>query len=94
MDQTRQSTNRFRRSNQPGRVTGRGQARVPQDARKNYERYMVLARASAQAGDQIEAEGFYQYAEHYLRSMAVTDSSRDVSAAKVSEAPDPLVTKT
>jgi hypothetical protein len=33
----------------------------------NYERYLALAKAKALAGDPIEAERYYQYAEHYLR---------------------------
>ena len=40
-----------------------------QSARKNYERYLELARAAAGSGDTIAAENYYQYAEHYYRSM-------------------------
>jgi hypothetical protein len=36
---------------------------------KDYERYLALARAEAQIGNTIEAENYYQYAEHYFRSM-------------------------
>ena len=39
------------------------------DAKRNYERYMALARDAASAGDSIESENFYQHAEHYLRTM-------------------------
>ena len=39
------------------------------NAKRNYERYMVLARAAAQRGDTIETENCYQHAEHYLRVM-------------------------
>jgi len=38
-------------------------------AKHNYERYTALARDAASAGDPIEAENFYQHAEHYLRTM-------------------------
>jgi hypothetical protein len=41
-----------------------------QDARKSYERYLVLAQAETLKGDRIEAENYYQHAEHYLRSMS------------------------
>jgi Domain of unknown function (DUF4167) len=41
-----------------------------QNARRNYERYLALARAEAQIGNMIGAENYYQYAEHYLRSMS------------------------
>ena len=37
------------------------------NAKRSYERYVALARAAALAGDTIEAENFYQHAEHYFR---------------------------
>jgi hypothetical protein len=40
-----------------------------QNAQGNYERYLALARAEAQNGNTIGAENYYQYAEHYFRSM-------------------------
>ena len=40
-----------------------------QNAQRNYEQYLALARAEAQAGNTIGAENYYQYAEHYFRSM-------------------------
>lgn len=42
---------------------------MPQDARKRYERYLMLARDTALTGDRIGAENYYQHAEHYLRAM-------------------------
>ena len=47
----------------------------PQNARRNYERYLALARAEAQIGNTVGAENYYQYAEHYFRSMS-SDSER------------------
>lgn len=41
----------------------------PQNAQRNYERYLELARAEMLRGDQIAAENYLQHAEHYLRSM-------------------------
>jgi len=41
-----------------------------QSAQRNYEQYLALARAEAQAGNTIGAENYYQYAEHYFRSMS------------------------
>jgi hypothetical protein len=41
-----------------------------QNAQRNYERYIALARAEAVSGDIIAAENYYQYAEHYYRSMS------------------------
>jgi hypothetical protein len=46
-----------------------------QNARKAYERYLALARAEAQNGNTVGAENYYQYAEHYFRSMS-SDSER------------------
>ena len=44
-------------------------ATPPQNAQRNYERYLALAHAEALSGDRIAAENYLQYAEHYLRSM-------------------------
>ncbi len=41
-----------------------------QNARRTYERYLALARAEAQIGNTVGAENYYQYAEHYFRSMS------------------------
>ena len=41
-----------------------------QNARRSYERYLALARAEAPIGNTIGAENYYQYAEHYFRSMS------------------------
>jgi hypothetical protein len=38
--------------------------------RQAYERYLALAREKTSAGERIEAENYYQHAEHYFRSMA------------------------
>ena len=43
--------------------------RDPQNAQRNYERYLALARAEALTGDRIAAENYFQHAEHYFRSM-------------------------
>ncbi len=59
------------RSRHPG-------AMPPQNAQRNYERYLALAHAEALSGDRIAAENYLQYAEHYLRSMResrATDAS-------------------
>jgi hypothetical protein len=47
----------------------RPQVEAPQNARRNYDRYLALAQAEARSGDRIAAENYYQHAEHYLRSM-------------------------
>jgi Domain of unknown function (DUF4167) len=47
----------------------RPQAGNAQNAQRNYERYLALARAEALTGDRIVAENYFQHAEHYFRSM-------------------------
>jgi hypothetical protein len=39
------------------------------NAHRNYERYLALAREATSNGDVIEAENWYQHAEHYFRTM-------------------------
>jgi len=41
----------------------------PANAKSTYERYLALAHAAALTGDSVEAENYYQHAEHYFRLM-------------------------
>ena len=42
-----------------------------QNAQRSYDRYLAsLARAEAQVGNSVGAENYYQYAEHYFRSIS------------------------
>ncbi len=52
------------KSNQP-RTAGNG----IDNAKRNHERYITLARTAASTVDAVEIENFYQHAEHYLRLM-------------------------
>ena len=61
--------NRPQRRRPPG-----GQTNAPRqrengagNAKRNYERYLALAREATLNGDIIEAENCYQHAEHYFR---------------------------
>ena len=47
-----------------------------QNARQKYERYLARAREAQVAGDVVEMENCYQYAEHYLRVMRGTGDER------------------
>jgi Domain of unknown function (DUF4167) len=47
----------------------RSVSRHSQNAQKDYERYLALARAETQIGNTVGAENYYQYAEHYFRLM-------------------------
>jgi len=44
--------------------------RVSKNTQRNYERYLELGRTEALAGNPVEAENYYQHAEHYFRSMS------------------------
>jgi hypothetical protein len=46
------------------------QAENSKNAERNYERYLILARAQALTGDRVAAENYFQHAEHHFRSMA------------------------
>jgi hypothetical protein len=59
---------------------GRHETRLSADAGQNRrqasggwkqkrDRYLALAHAAASAGDAVEAENYYQHADHYLRLM-------------------------
>jgi hypothetical protein len=83
--QNDQKSNRRRRQNRSVVSSGarsqrgtsnavRHESKGSLNAQRNYEQYLALARAQAQAGDTIGAETYYQYAEHYFRSMS---SDRD-----------------
>jgi hypothetical protein len=37
--------------------------------RQHYERYLSRARDEERAGNIVEAENYYQHAEHYFRSI-------------------------
>src|SRR5262245_42246398 len=43
-------------------------------ARRQYERYIALADAAVLRGDPIEAQNYYQHAEHYFRVMHGVDA--------------------
>lgn len=45
------------------------------NARQNYERYVALAREAQLAGDEIEMERCYQFAEHYFRVIRAANTS-------------------
>ena len=40
-----------------------------QKAQHSYERYLSRARDEERAGNRIEAENYYQHAEHYFRAI-------------------------
>jgi hypothetical protein len=63
-----------RQNARPPELQRRRHAETPQNARRNYDRYLALAQAEVRNGDRIAAENYYQHAEHYLRSMHESDA--------------------
>jgi hypothetical protein len=63
-------------------MRGGRQADVRAHAKRNYERYIELARAAVSAGDAIEGENFYQHAEHYFRTMKEHERGRDEESGR------------
>ncbi len=56
---------------EPGRAqAGRRRADTPANPKSSFARYQALAQAAARSGDAIEAENYYQHADHYYRVMA------------------------
>jgi hypothetical protein len=45
------------------------------DAKRQYERYLALARTAVLNGDDVEAQNFFQHAEHFFRTMMGQDPS-------------------
>ena len=50
---------------------GQGRSLMSQrnNMQQSLDRYLGLAREASGAGDRVLAESYYQYAEHYLRSL-------------------------
>ena len=65
----------LRRRNGPQRLAP---ARRPHNgggnARQNYERYLALGREAQLAGDEVEMERCYQFAEHYFRVIRAANA--------------------
>ena len=70
------SSNNFRRNGLGSFSNGsrpvRHQSNSSTNAKRNYERYIELARAAALTGDRVETENYCQHAEHYWRLMRET----------------------
>jgi hypothetical protein len=67
--QSRPATSFAARSKRWTSSAARPEPKSSQNAQRNYERYLALARAETQIGNTVAAENYYQYAEHYFRSM-------------------------
>jgi hypothetical protein len=84
MDQNSMNMNQSRSATEPYvhsmRSVKKAAVARHQGARLNYERYLAQARTQALIGNQIEAENFYQHAEHYFRSFNQYENSRKLIA--------------
>jgi len=54
----------------------RPEPRNSQNAQRNYDHYLALARAEAQIGNTVGAENYYQHAEHYFRAMRADQDAK------------------
>gem|GEM_PF-3717363 len=66
----RNRNNKF--NNRGGRGNGqnpRSNAAQRHNLQQTFERYISLAREASSSGDRVLAENYYQYAEHYLRTL-------------------------
>jgi Domain of unknown function (DUF4167) len=69
-EQSRRAASFAARSKRWTPRAGRSEPKGSQNAQRNYEQYLALAGAASLAGNTIEAENYYQHAEHFFRSMA------------------------
>ena len=60
-------TQTFESSGPDGKIRG--------TAQQVLDRYLVLGRDAASAGDPVAAEGFYQFAEHYYRIISAAEKA-------------------
>lgn len=51
-------------------------------AQQVLDRYLVLGRDAASAGDPVAAEGFYQFAEHYYRIISAAEKANGERAPR------------
>lgn len=66
---------RVARSKNAANNAPRGSSDKARNAKQRYEHYLALAREKALSGDRIEAENYYQHAEHYFRSAAAANAN-------------------
>lgn len=59
-------TGKFTRTH---RHPGKSGAAQRNNLQQNFEKYIALAREATSTGDRVLAENYYQFAEHYLRTL-------------------------
>jgi hypothetical protein len=63
------SNRRGRHETRRNADTGQNRRQASGDWKQRRDRYLALAHAAASAGNAVEAENYYQHAEHYFRLM-------------------------
>ena len=63
------------RSKKAANTASRGSSDKARNAKQRYEHYLALAREKALSGEWIEAENYYQHAEHYFRSATAANAN-------------------
>lgn len=58
--------------------SGGGEAKVRGNAQQILDKYQAMARDAASAGEHIQAEGYWQHAEHYYRILNADRDDRPV----------------
>lgn len=53
-----------------------GEGKIRGNPQQCVEKYLLLARDAASAGDPISAENYYQFADHYYRMAMANRASR------------------
>ncbi len=71
MKMNRPHQNGHSNPNQHSKYDDRNEVRLKNRSyyQQMHEKYASLARESLSLGDRVEAEGYFQYAEHYLRQL-------------------------
>ncbi len=71
MKMNRPHQNGHSNPNQHSKYDDRNEVRLKNRSyyQQMHEKYATLARESLSLGDRVEAEGYFQYAEHYLRQL-------------------------
>ena len=66
----RNPSDKRQRSQNEGRDSNNQNSRI--NWQRKHEHFAALARTAAVSGNAIDAEGYYQHAEHYFRMMQGT----------------------
>lgn len=83
----RNNNNRHQKFSRPQHRPNGGKSLAAQrnHLQQNFEKYLNLARDASGSGDKILAENYYQYAEHYLRTLNDVKAEEDRIQAQQQE---------